>query len=155
MPTSVRVAIIVMSVLAGLLLLVAAVNLYALQEFSERIATEQGVSQSDAQRSILLLLAPYIVLGLIFALAAWFVHRRHAWARWLGLSAPTTRTSSGCCWCSRNSRPMNSGMGGRRCAWWSPAPAPAGWPGGVVPVPQGRRPSGPVGVTSGPLQASQ
>jgi hypothetical protein len=87
MPTSVRVAIIVMSILAGLLLLVAAVNLYALQEFSSRIATQQGITESEAQRSILLLLAPYLVLGLVFALSAWFVPRRHAWARWVGLTA--------------------------------------------------------------------
>jgi hypothetical protein len=86
MPASVRVAIIVLSILAGLLLLVAAVNLYALEEFSRRIADDQGISESDAQRSILLLLAPYLVLGIVFALAAWFVPRRHAWARWLGLS---------------------------------------------------------------------
>ena len=87
MPTSVRVAIIVMSLLAGLLLLVATVNLYALEEFSSRIASEQGISESDAQRSILLLLAPYLVLGIVLALAAWFVPRRHAWARWIGLTA--------------------------------------------------------------------
>lgn len=87
MPTSVRVAVVVMSILAGLLLLVAAVNLYALQEVSARIASAQGISRDDAQRSILLLLAPYLVLGLVFALAAWFVPRRHAWARWLGLAA--------------------------------------------------------------------
>lgn len=87
MPTSVPVAIVVMSILAGLLLLVAAVNLYALQEVSARIASAQGISRDDAQRSILLLLAPYLVLGLVFALAAWFVPRRHAWARWLGLAA--------------------------------------------------------------------
>jgi hypothetical protein len=87
MPTSVRVAVIVMSVLAGLLLLVAAMNLYALEEFSATIAERQGISESEAQRSVLLLLAPYMVLGLLFALAAWFVPRRHAWARWVGLSA--------------------------------------------------------------------
>jgi hypothetical protein len=28
-----------------------------------------------------------MVLGLLVALAAWFVPRRHAWARWVGLSA--------------------------------------------------------------------
>jgi uncharacterized protein YggT (Ycf19 family) len=87
MPTSVRVAVIVMSVLAGLLLLVTAVNLYVLDEFTTRIATEQNIPRADAQRGILLLLGPYLVLGLIFALAAWFVPRRHAWARWLGLAA--------------------------------------------------------------------
>ena len=87
MPTSVRVAVIVMSLLAGVLLLVAAVNLYVLQEFSARIASEQGLTESEAQRSILLLLAPYLVLGIVFALSAWFVPRRHAWARWVGLTA--------------------------------------------------------------------
>jgi hypothetical protein len=87
MPTSVRVAVVVMSILAGLLLLVATVNLYALEQFSARIAEQQGISQSDARGSILLLLAPYLVLGLIFALSAFFLPRRHAWARWLGLTA--------------------------------------------------------------------
>jgi hypothetical protein len=87
MPTSVRVAVIVMSVLAGVLLLVAAVNLYALEEVTARVAEAQGTSTSDAQRGILLLLGPYVVLGLVFALSAWFVARRHAWARWTGLAA--------------------------------------------------------------------
>lgn len=87
MPTSVRVAVIVMSLLAGILLLVAAVNLYVLDEVTARVADAQGTSLADAQRGILLLLGPYLVLGLIFALSAWFLPRRHAWARWLGLAA--------------------------------------------------------------------
>jgi uncharacterized protein YggT (Ycf19 family) len=87
MPTSVRVAVIVMSVLAGLLLLVTAVNLYVLDEFTARIATEQDIAEADVRRGLLLVLGPYLVLGLIFALAAWFVPRRHPWARWLGLAA--------------------------------------------------------------------
>jgi hypothetical protein len=86
MPTSVRVAVIVMSFLAGLLLLVTALNLYTLENVAGRIASEQGIAQADAQRSVLLLLSPYFVLGLIFALSAWFVPRRHPWARWLGLA---------------------------------------------------------------------
>ena len=87
MPTSVRVAVIVMSILAGLLLLVAAVTLYALEAGAARLAAEQNISVDDAERGLLLLLAPYLVLGLVFALSAWFVPRRHAWARWLGLTA--------------------------------------------------------------------
>jgi hypothetical protein len=87
MPTSVRVAVVVMSVLAGILLLFAAVNLYILDEVTARVAEMQNTSTSDAQRGVLLLLGPYVVLGLVFALSAWFLPRRHAWARWLGLAA--------------------------------------------------------------------
>jgi hypothetical protein len=87
MPTSVRVAVIVMSTLAGLLLLVAAMSLYSLREISARLADQQDIDVAAAERGFLLLLAPYLVLGLVFALSAWFVPRRHAWARWLGLTA--------------------------------------------------------------------
>jgi hypothetical protein len=87
MPTSVRVAVIVLSLLAGLLLLVAAVSLYSLEELSTTLAENQGITVDEAQRGYLLLIAPYLVLGLLFALSAWFIPRRHAWARWLGLSA--------------------------------------------------------------------
>ena len=86
MPTSVRVAIIVMSVLAGLLLLNTAVSLYVFAEVVGVIAESQGLSQGEAERVTLLWLAPNLVFGLVFALSAWFVPRRHAWARWLGLA---------------------------------------------------------------------
>ena len=86
MPPSVRVAIIVMSVLAGLLLLNTALSLYVYDEIVGRVTDIQGLSQSDAERTVVLWLAPNFVFGLIFALAAWFVPRRHAWARWLGLA---------------------------------------------------------------------
>lgn len=87
MPTSVRVAIIVMSLLAGLLLLVTALNLYVLEVRVADVVEAGGVSRDEAERSILLLLLPYLVFGLIFALSAWFLPRRHPWARWLGLTA--------------------------------------------------------------------
>jgi hypothetical protein len=86
MPTSVRVAIIMMSVLAGLLLLNAAVSLYVFEEIAREVAGAQGLSQGEAERTLLLWLAPTLVFGLIFALAAFFLPRRHAWARWLGLA---------------------------------------------------------------------
>ena len=87
MPTSVRVAIIAMSFLAGVLLLVSSLNLYALDEVTKTVAEVQNTTEADARRGILLLLGPYLVLGLIFALSAWFLPRRRAWARWLGLAA--------------------------------------------------------------------
>ena len=86
MPASVRVAIIAMSILAGLLLLNTAVSLYVFEEIAGRVADAQGLSQSDAERTLVYWLAPNLVFGVIFALAAWFVPRRHAWARWLGLA---------------------------------------------------------------------
>jgi hypothetical protein len=30
---------------------------------------------------------PYLVIGLVLALAAWFLPRRQPWARWMGLAA--------------------------------------------------------------------
>jgi hypothetical protein len=86
MPASIRVAVIVMSVLAGLLLLNTALSLYVFEEIVDRLAEVQDLPQADAERTVLLWLAPNLVFGLIFALAAWFVPRRHAWARWLGLA---------------------------------------------------------------------
>ena len=86
MPTSVRVAVIVMSILAGLLLLNTAVSLYVLDEVAGAVADAQGLSQGEAERITLLWLAPNLIFGLVFALAAWFLPRRHAWARWLGLA---------------------------------------------------------------------
>jgi uncharacterized membrane protein (DUF2068 family) len=87
MPTSVRVAIIAMSVLAGLLLLITALNLYVLEERVGRVVADQSMTRADAERAVLLLLAPYLVFGLIFALASWFLSRRKPWARWMGLAA--------------------------------------------------------------------
>ncbi len=87
MPASVRVSVIVMSLLAGLLLLVTALNLYVLEERVDRVVAEAEMTSGEAQRTVLLLLAPYLVFGLTFALAAWFLPRRHPWARWLGLAA--------------------------------------------------------------------
>jgi hypothetical protein len=86
-PVSVRVAVIVMALLSGLLLLVTALSLYVLEQSGRRIAESQGISPADAERVVLLSLGPYLVLGLLFALAAWFLPRRHAWARWLGLAS--------------------------------------------------------------------
>jgi hypothetical protein len=86
MPTSVRVAVIVMSVLAGLLLLNTAVSLYVFEEIVTRIADIQGIDPDEAEGTVLLWLAPNVVFGLVFALSAFFLPRRHAWARWLGLA---------------------------------------------------------------------
>ena len=45
------------------------------------------LSMAEAQRYVVIWLMPYLVLGLLLALAAWFLPRRQPWARWIGLAA--------------------------------------------------------------------
>jgi hypothetical protein len=86
MPTSVRVAVVVMSVLAALLLSNAALTWYAYSTVVDRVLDEgANVSRAQVERSVTLSLALYLVIGLLLALSAWFLPRRRPWARWIGL----------------------------------------------------------------------
>ncbi|MFD2092986.1 hypothetical protein [Blastococcus deserti] len=88
MPPSVRVAVIVMGVLAALLLTNAALLWYGYDAAVDRLVDEgQDISRSEASRFVLMSLVPYLVIGLVLALAAWFLPRRQPWARWIGLAA--------------------------------------------------------------------
>ncbi|MCW2578644.1 MAG: rane protein of unknown function [Blastococcus sp.] len=88
MPTPVRVATIVMGVLAALLLSSAALLWYSYDAAVDRLVREgDGVTQAEAERFVTTSLVPALVLGLLLALAAWFLPRRQPWARWLGLAA--------------------------------------------------------------------
>lgn len=88
MPTSVRVAIIAMAVLASLLLLNAGLTWYGRAGVAEAIVDAGAdLSMAEAQRYVVIWLMPYLVLGLLLALAAWFLPRRQPWARWIGLAA--------------------------------------------------------------------
>jgi hypothetical protein len=88
MPTSVRIAAITMGVLAALLLVNAGLLWYGCDVTVDRIVEEgNGITEADARRFVLLALIPYLVIGLILALSAWFLPRRQPWARWLGLAA--------------------------------------------------------------------
>ena len=87
MPTSVRVAVIVLSVLAGLLLLNAALTWLGREGVVDALVDAGEISRSDAGRLIILWMIPYVLLGAVMAVAAWFLPRRHPWARWLGLAA--------------------------------------------------------------------
>jgi hypothetical protein len=88
MPTSVRVAVIVMGVLAALLLTNAALLWYGYDSAVDRLVREgEDVSRSEASQFVIMSLVPYLVIGLVLAMAAWFLPRRQPWARWLGLAA--------------------------------------------------------------------
>ena len=88
MPASVRVAVIVMGVLAALLLTNAALLWYSYDEAVARLVEDgDGVSRSEASQFVIMSLVPYLAIGVLLALAAIFLPRRQPWARWLGLSA--------------------------------------------------------------------
>jgi len=88
MPTSVRVAIIAMGVLAALLLLNAGLTWFGREGVAEAIVEAgAGVSRDEAETYVVIWVVPYLVLGVLLALASWFLPRRHPWARWIGLAS--------------------------------------------------------------------
>lgn len=88
MPTSVRVAVIVMGVLAALLLTNAALLWYSYDDAVAGLVRDgEDISRAEASQFVLMSLVPYLIIGLVLALAAWFLPRRQAWARWMGLAA--------------------------------------------------------------------
>jgi hypothetical protein len=88
MPPSVRVAVIVMGILAALLLTNAALLWYSYDDAVARLVRDgEDVSRSEASQFVIMSLVPYLAIGLLLALAALFLPRRQPWARWLGLAA--------------------------------------------------------------------
>jgi hypothetical protein len=88
MPTSVRVAIIAMGVLAALLLLNTGLTWFGRDGIADRIVgADAGISRAEAERYVIIWAAPYLLLGLLLALASWFLPRRQPWARWIGLAS--------------------------------------------------------------------
>ena len=88
MPPSVRVAVIVMGILAALLLTNAALLWYSYDEAVARLVSDgDDVSRSEASQFVIMSLVPYLAIGVVLALAALFLPRRQPWARWLGLAA--------------------------------------------------------------------
>jgi hypothetical protein len=86
-PMSVRVAVIVLSVLAGLLLLNAGLTLFGREQVVDALVASGDISRSEAGRRVVLWTMPYLVLGLVMAASAWSLPRRHPWSRWVGLAA--------------------------------------------------------------------
>ncbi len=87
MPPSIRVAVLVMGVLAALLLTNAALLWYGYDAAIDRLVAEgQGISRSEARSFVLRSLVPYLVIGLVLAVSAWFLPQGQSWARWTGLT---------------------------------------------------------------------
>lgn len=87
MPPSVRVAAITMGMLAALLLVNAGLLWYGFDAAVDRIqGVRDDITADDARRFVLFALIPYLIIGVILALAAWFLPRRQPWSRWIGLA---------------------------------------------------------------------
>jgi hypothetical protein len=76
-----------MALLAGLMLLNAGVSFFLREKLVADLVKRTGVSEADATEALLIWVTPFLVLGLVFAISSWFVARRQAWARWMGLAA--------------------------------------------------------------------
>jgi hypothetical protein len=88
MPTSVRVAVTVLAVLAVLLLLNSGLTWFARDALVERILDARpDISRADAEQFVLLSVVPYLMIGLLQGASAWWLARRQPWARWTGLAA--------------------------------------------------------------------
>lgn len=86
-PTSVRIAVLVMWIMAGLLLADVALSVGSMDAAVTKAASANHVSRSQARTGVLLGVLPVAVLGLMVGASAWGLAHRHAWARWTGLGA--------------------------------------------------------------------
>ena len=88
MPTSARVAVVLMGVLAAMLLLYAAITWLGRDGLAEVVRRARpDLSPAEAARYVLVSALPYLVVGLVLAVSAWFLPQRRPWARWTGLAA--------------------------------------------------------------------
>ena len=88
MPTSARVAVVLMGVLAATLLLYAAITWLGREGLAEAVGRSRpDLSPDEAARYVLVSALPYLVVGLVLAVSAWFLPQRRSWARWTGLAA--------------------------------------------------------------------
>ena len=87
MPTSARVAVGLMAGLAGMLLLYAAITWLGRDGLAEAVGRARpDLSPDEAARYVLVSALPYLVVGVVLAVSAWFLPQRRPWARWTGLA---------------------------------------------------------------------
>lgn len=93
MPTSARVAVVAMALLAALLLLNSVLLWIGFDSAVDRIVRDvEDVTRDEARTFVILSLVPYLVLGVVLAVSALFLPRRQPWARWVGVAATALLT---------------------------------------------------------------
>ena len=86
MPVPVRVAVAVLAVLGALLLLNAALSWVGREGLIDRVAAARNLSRDAAERYLLLSLLPYVPIGVLAAVSAWWLSLGRPWARWTGIA---------------------------------------------------------------------
>ena len=88
MPASARVSVALLAVV-GVLLLVSALLTWGGRSgvVEQYLRAQPGATRADAERLVLLNVGQGLLLGALATVSAWFLARRHGWARWTGLAA--------------------------------------------------------------------
>jgi hypothetical protein len=88
MPTTARVAVGLMGTLAALLLLYSAITWLGRDGLAEAVGRARpDLSADEAAQYVFVSALPYLILGVMLAVSAGFLPRRHAWARWTGVGS--------------------------------------------------------------------
>jgi hypothetical protein len=88
MPAPARVAVGLMGALAVMLLLYAAITWLGRDGLAEAVGRARpDLSPGEAARYVLVGALPYLVLGVLLAVSAWFLPQRRTWARWTGVAS--------------------------------------------------------------------
>lgn len=86
MPPSVRVAVVLLAVLAALLLTSALLTWGGRQGVVEQyLRSQPDATRADADRLVLLNVVQGLAFGVLAAVSAWAVARRQPWGRWAGV----------------------------------------------------------------------
>ena len=85
MPPSARVAVGLLTAI-GVLLLLSALLTWGGRDgvVDAYLRSQPGATRADGDRLVLLNVVQGLVFGVPAVVSAWFVTRRHAWARWSG-----------------------------------------------------------------------
>lgn len=86
MPASVRVSVTLLAVVGGLLLSSALLTWGGRDGVVEQyLRAQPGATRADGERLVLLNVGQGLLLGVLAAVSALFLARRHGWARWTGV----------------------------------------------------------------------
>jgi hypothetical protein len=87
MPPSVRVSVVLLAVVAALLLTSALLTWGGREGVVESyLRSQPGATRADADRVVLVNVVQGLVFGMLAALSAAFLARRHEWGRWAGVA---------------------------------------------------------------------
>ena len=87
MPTSARVGVGLMAALGAMLLLYAAITWLGRDGIAQAVGRARpDLSPDEAARYVIVSALPYLVVGVVLVVSAWFLPQRRSWARWTGVA---------------------------------------------------------------------